>query len=88
MGKQITEKDRAKIEQILHLNKLDYEDISRKDDSIIVTIKNGDWKHSHLFLEFIMSEEGYYSNERVIIEDDNDDEESDSYSAKYIFKQK
>ena len=88
MGKQLTESDKARIEKILYMNELKYESVELEDNSIVITIKHGDWKNSHLFLEFIMGDEGYYSNERVIIEDEDYATDGDSFSARYIFRRK
>lgn len=59
--------------------------ISSKSRQIEVSVHNGDWKHDHGHLDYIMEQNGYMKlGEQGFGEDTGDD----SYSSTHVFLQK
>lgn len=74
---------RNKIKKIFSDYKVNYEfDISR-NDLVIITIEDGDWKHDHLRLKHIMTLNNFICVDSTSI--DEEDDGDDTYSAEYCF---
>ena len=74
---------RNKIKKIFSDYKVNYEfDISR-NDLVIITIEDGDWKHDHLRLKQIMTLNNFICVDSTAI--DEEDDGDDTYSAEYCF---
>lgn len=72
----------SKLQTILREKGL-YPDISELvDNTIVVTIDWGDWKHEHGYLKHVMSEIGFRHISTDVIESDG----SDCYSAEHRFE--
>ena len=72
----------GKLQTILRERGL-YPDIDELvDDTIVVTIEWGDWKHEHGYLKYIMAEIGFQHISSNTIESEG----SDCYSAEHRFK--
>lgn len=54
-----------------------YSDIWKENDCIYISIEYGDWKHQHLYCDYLMKELGYELNDEIITWEDG----SDCYSA-------
>lgn len=48
---------------------------------LVVSVNWGDWKHSHIYLDRVMAEKGFFKISENITEEDGDD----AYSAEHIF---
>lgn len=70
------------VKRIFKENNLTYEWWVEDDGNIVVIVEWGDWKHDHRFLKYIMRKNHYRVVLRIITEDD----ESDVFSAKYVFE--
>lgn len=72
------------VQKIFKDNDLHYEWWESPNGNINVNVEWGDWKHDHRYLEYVMRQNGYVQIESIITEED----ETDAYSAKHIFKKK
>lgn len=71
------------IKRIFKENGVYYDwDICPTDGTITINVEWGDWKHDHLFLQYIMRQNNYRVVSRVVTEEDD----TDCYSAEYEFK--
>lgn len=52
------------------------------DGKVKVYVDWGDWKHDHLFLDYIMKNNGYRLKSEVVTEEDG----SDCYSSIHLFE--
>ena len=71
-----------KVDNVLKENKCWYDTWVNSDGTIEVNVEWGDWKHDHLFLEHIMSE----NNFKHIDEDVTEEDGSDTYSSIHTFR--
>lgn len=60
------------------------DDISICDEKIYITIEWGDWKHSHAFCNYLLSQKGYKLEDEEVTEEDG----SDCYSSIHIYIKK
>ena len=72
------------IEKIFSDHDLWYEWSINGEDEVEVSIEMGDWKHDHLYLDYVMSENGFV----LVGEDITDENGTDSYSSIHYFKKK
>jgi hypothetical protein len=72
------------VQKIFKDNDLHYEWWESPNGNINVNVEWGDWRHDHWFLEYVMRQNGYIQIDSIITEED----ETDAYSAKHIFKKK
>lgn len=70
------------VQKIFKDNDLHYEWWESPNGNINVNVEWGDWKHDHWFLEYVMRQNGYIQIDRIITEED----ETDAYSAKHVFR--
>ena len=81
---------KSKYEQIKEVLKAhdawcEISDLSVQDDKVIITIEWGDWKHSHIYVDYIMQKHvGYVLYNEKVTETDG----SDCYSSIHYYKQK
>lgn len=74
---------RTDINRIFKENNLCYDSyISTTNGMIEITIEDGDWKHDHIRLNYIMRKNHY----RLIKEVEIGTSEDDSYSSTHYFK--
>lgn len=74
---------RTDIDRIFKENNLYYDSyISSTDGMIEITIEDGDWKHDHIRLNYIMRKNHY----RLVKEVEIGTSEDDSYSSIHYFK--
>lgn len=70
-----------KLQTYLKDNNLYYDYIYETDETFIIGIEWGDWKHEHLYLNHLMNKLGLqYKN--CVVTDENG---SDCYSAEYEY---
>ena len=55
------------------------------DNEIVICISWGDWKHDHLYVEYLMGLMGYYKDGQETVTESNG---SDCYSAEYLFRKR
>lgn len=60
------------------------DDISICDEKIYITIEWGDWKHSHAFCNYLLSQKGYKLEDEEVTEEDG----SDCYSSIHTYIKK
>lgn len=69
------------VEKIFRENDLYYYfSATDKPNEIFISVCDGDWKHDHLYLEYIMKENGF-----VLTGKDEQPSDEDCYDADYIF---
>lgn len=74
---------REDINRIFKENNLYYDYFILSNNEMIgIIIENGDWKHDHLRLNYIMSKNNYI----FIKENEIDTSDDDSYSSTHYFK--
>jgi len=78
MERKDIEKD---IQRIFKENKMWYDWDVNLDGSVEISVDWGDWKHDHLYLNYIMKENGYALISEVVTEEDG----SDAYSSVHTF---
>lgn len=72
------------VEQIIkgtHLSSETIVDVTN-NDTVVVSLFWGDWKHEHLYLENLMKQHGYYQVGENVTEEDG----CDCYSSDHEFK--
>ena len=70
------------IQKYLCDNQADFSEIYQpNDDSVIISVSWGDWRHSHMFLRTLMGYIGYQQMAEVLTEEDG----SDCYSADHYY---
>ena len=69
------------IRRIFRENNCHY-DYSIYYGKVKVYVDSGDWKHDHLFLDYIMYQNGYRLKSEVVTEDNG----SDCYSSTHLFE--
>lgn len=74
---------RKKIQNLLSENKMQYDFTVDSNGYIQITVENGDWKHDHIRLKHVMSENGYVYIGRHIPDEETGD---DTFSAVYIYR--
>lgn len=70
------------IDEYLSANEVYPASVDKDNEDIVVDIRWGDWKHSHLWADDLMSYLGYVK----ISEDVTEDDGSDCYSADHTYK--
>lgn len=78
MERKDIEKD---IQRIFKENEMWYDWDVNLDGSVEIYVDWGDWKHDHLYLNYIMKENGYLFTGEEVTEEDG----SDAYSATHTF---
>ena len=74
---------REDINRIFKENNLYYDYFILSNNEMIgIIIENGDWKHDHLRLNYIMSKNNY----KLIKEEEIGTSDEDSYSSTHYFK--
>lgn len=74
---------KADINRIFKENNLYYDYFILSNNEMIgIIIENGDWKHDHLRLNYIMSKNNY----KLIKEEEIGTSDEDSYSSTHYFK--
>ena len=74
---------REDINRIFKENNLYYDYFILSNNEMIgIIIENGDWKHDHLRLNYIMSKNNYI----FVKENEIDTSDDDSYSSTHYFK--
>ena len=69
------------LKRIWNENNLTYDYFIQFDGSIDVYVKWGDWKHDHLFINFIMKKNNY----RLVSETTTEENGDDAYSSIHKF---
>lgn len=70
-----------KLQKYLNENDLYYTDLYETENTFVILIEWGDWKHEHLYLNHLMNKLGLkYKN--CVVTDENG---SDCYSAEYEY---
>ena len=59
----------------------DYDEIHQTDNVVIICISWGDWKHSHLRIDYLMRQLGYTLVEEEVTEENGDD----CYSSNHYY---
>jgi hypothetical protein len=78
----LNNKEYKKVQEFLKEKEADYSDMVITENGIEISVEWGDWKHSHLYLDYLMKELGYvYSHEQITEEDG-----SDCYSSIHFYK--
>ena len=72
---------KEKIENIFSKYKLNYDYEYINEKQVLITIKEGDWKHDHLYLKNILSKNGFTLEDEYYAESDDD-----CYDAEYTFQ--
>lgn len=71
------------LQKYLRANDADFDEVYENTDGTIeISITWGDWKHSHAYLRYLMTQKGYIETDCEVTEDDG----SDCYSATHWFK--
>ena len=74
-----------KIERLLNDEDMSYREIDENSlGEIRIEIGWGDWKHSHAYTDFLMSELGYQLDDEIVTEEDG----SDCYSSLHYYSKK
>lgn len=73
---------KEKIENIFMENKLPYDWWMEGNDVLHVTVEDGDWKHDHIRLKYILANFYILPIDRLITKENDDD----TFSAEYFFK--
>lgn len=81
----LPDREPDRIRLYLTAHDADFDDVHQCGQSVIIPISNGDWKHSHQWLDELMGRIEYKLQDETVTEEDG----SDCYSAdhKYIKKQ-
>ena len=75
-----------KIQNLFNKHDISYTEMEQpNDETFIITITNGDWKHSHLASDYIMKQCGY-SLVKAVPFDVEDGVYNDWYSAVRYYK--
>lgn len=69
------------LKRIWNENNLTYDYFIQFDGSIDVYVEWGDWKHDHLFINFIMKKNNY----RLVSERTTEEDGDDAYSSIHKF---
>lgn len=69
------------LQTYLRSKDVDFSEIIESEGIISILIEWGDWKHSHAYCDYIMSELGYLLIEEYIVEENGDD----SYSSMHFY---
>ncbi len=81
MDIEFYEKD---IKRIFKENDCYYDWDINPDGTIEVSVEWGDWKHDHLFLNYIMRENHYCLIDEDVTEEDGDDAYSSIHTFEYV----
>lgn len=73
--------DIQQLQKYLNDNDLYWSVLCESDDTFIITIEWGDWKHDHLYLQHLMGKVNLPLKSYIITEENG----SDCYSAEYEF---
>lgn len=74
--------NRDELNKYLRERDADYSEIYETDELITISIEWGDWKHSHLRLDYLMKQVGYVLTDEKLTESDG----SDCYSSIHFYK--
>ena len=72
---------KEKIENIFSKYKFNYVYEYINEKQVLIIIKEGDWKHDHLYLKNILSANGFTLEDEYYAESDDD-----CYDAEYTFQ--
>ena len=72
---------KEKIENIFSKYKFNYDYEYINEKQVLITIKEGDWKHDHLYLKNILSANGFTLEDEYYAESDDD-----CYDVEYTFQ--
>ena len=70
------------IQKYLIEKDADFNEVFEDNEWIAISIEWGDWKHSHKFIDYLMSEIGYKNDYEQI----TDSNYSDCYSSVHYYK--
>lgn len=79
--KHLTKTDKDTIARLFKDNELYYE-WSIYNNSVVIEVEWGDWKHDHLRLDYLMNNRGYKLVEERMTEEDG----SDCYSSVHYYQ--
>lgn len=79
--KHLTKPDKEIIARLFKDNELYYE-WGIYDNSVVIEVEWGDWKHGHLRLDYLMNNRGYKLVEERMTEEDG----SDCYSSIHYYQ--
>jgi hypothetical protein len=71
-----------RIWQYLNDHDIYPEYVDRHADDILILVNHGDWKHEHLYCDYLLNELGYTTVSEYITDDDG----SDCYSALHTYR--
>ena len=70
------------IEKIFKENDVWYEVDYSTNNEIMIFVEYGDWKHDHLFIDYLMEKNGFLKTDEVLTWEDG----SDCYSSVHHYK--
>lgn len=79
----LNNKEYKKVQKFLKEKDADYSDLAITESGIEISVEWGDWKHSHLYLDYLMKELGYSCSHEQVTEEDG----SDTYSSIHYYVQ-
>ena len=78
----LNNKEYKKVQEFLKEKDADYSDLAITENGIEISVEWGDWKHSHLFLDYLMKELDYHKSHEQVTEEDG----SDCYSSIHYYE--